>query len=53
MKYLIKYGDDGLPEAMATKGVEMAKLLGITPGTVSYYKKVGKIVEVEIEEDEE
>ena len=53
MKYLVKYGKDGLPEAIAETGVEMAELLGITPGTISYYKKVGKIVPVDIEEDDE
>lgn len=53
MKYLIKYDDDGLPEAMAKSGVEMASLLHITPSVVSYYKKVGKIVEVELEDEED
>lgn len=53
MTYWIKYDDKDLPDAMAETCRGLAVLLNVTPGTVSYYKKVGKVVVVELEDDDE
>lgn len=52
-KYWIKYGSDGLPEAMAETLKELAAMLHLHKSTISYHRRKGNVVAVEVEDDDE